>query len=178
MKPGRKRKAKPITLPGRVTLAAIERAERAERMKETKVVLMQPHRRGSNATECESALGRFWLAHCHGNRLLIDAGEAWARLKRQYRRAWGIITENAPGEPGSHANDLTVEAVQKMGAQIDRIEAKLSRPMSILFAINRLVIEGRDVSGKFATGDAIIGLRILAIELCGMKPDHPFHGGS
>lgn len=30
MKPGRKRKAKPITLPGRVTLVAIERAEKAD----------------------------------------------------------------------------------------------------------------------------------------------------
>lgn len=177
MKPGRKRRPRPVTLPGKVTLADIERAEKAQRMAETATVLAQPHRRGFAGTEAESALGRFCLRHTPGNRLLIDAGEAWARLKRQYRRAWGINTENAPGEPGSHAHELTMEAAQKMGAQIDRIEAKLSRPMSVLFAINRLVIEDRDIAGQPTTGDALIGLRILAVELCGMKPDHPFHGG-
>lgn len=171
---GKKRRA-PITLAGQPNMVArLAAAERATRMAETALVLSQPHRRGNGSQECATALGRFWLSLKTSDKTLMDAGEAYARIVRQYRRAWGIATESVPAEPGSDPRPPMLLAVQKMGAQIDRIEAELTRvSCNVRFAVTRLVIEDRDLSGC-ARGDAQIGLRVLARQLGLLKADHPF----
>lgn len=177
MKPGRKRKAKPITLPGRVTLAAIERAEKAQRMAETITVLQQPHRRGSNATECASALGRFWLAHKF-DRVMLQAGEEYGAVVRRWRAVWGLKDASVAADGASTGLGPSAATVRSWRATIDRVENRLVRASpEIRFAINRLCLDDRDISAH-AIDDAKAGLRIIANELGLVGPNHPFHGSA
>jgi hypothetical protein len=176
---GRKRKAGLRELNGRLlrpTVAQMAERERAVRMAETHLVLMQPHRRGDDRPECVTALGRFWLNLKTSDRTLLHAGESYAGLVRRFRAAWGMKEAVAPPEglrTGEGPSDRTVRAWR---AQIEAIEGKLSQAShQIRFTVNRLVLDDKDLTDKQAMLDAQLGLRIIAIEL-GMASgkDHPF----
>lgn len=175
MRPGRKRRAPRVTLPGKVTLADIERAEKAQRMAETATVLSQPHRRGFAGTEAESALGRFCLTLGTIGKDYQRAGEQYGALVRRWRSAWGAKTSNpAPDVPGSGEgpSDARVRAWRE---EIDGIEAMLSRiSITVRFAVNRVCVDEFDVLPQSKL-DARHGLHALAIHLGIISSrTHPF----
>lgn len=176
---GRKRKTGKREPSGRLqrptTMEALNAANAKKAIAETSVVLMQPHRRGSDARECATALGRFWLNLKTDNRVTLNAGEEYAGLVRRWRAAWGAKDGTAPSEgagTGEGPSEGTVRAWRK---QIDKVEAALDRAScQIRFTVSKLVIDDRDLETRQERADALLGLRIVAIELQLLGPSHPF----
>lgn len=158
---GRKRK-RPISLPGN-TLAHLAAIERANRMAETALVLSQPHRRGSNATECESALGRFCLTLGENGRSYLRAGEQYGALVGRWRAAWGAQQRNpAPATPGT-GEGPSDSRVRAWRAEIDEIDGMLNAiSCPVRFAVVRLCVDERDILPS-AHLDARHGLHCLAV---------------
>jgi hypothetical protein len=44
----------------------------------------------------------------------------------------------------------------------------------VRFAVNKLAIDDHDLESAQARADALLGLRIIALEVGMLKPDHPF----
>lgn len=176
---GRKRKTAAREPNGRLkrpTVDMLNEMNHAKAMAETATVRAQPHRRGSDAPECSSALGRFWLGLAINDRTLLHAGESYAGLVRRWRAAWGAKEASVPAEGMTTGEGPSEKTVRAWRAEIDRIEAKLTQAScAVRFAIDRLVVEDRDLMLQSKL-DAHLGLRIIAIELgmLGGRRDHPF----
>jgi hypothetical protein len=79
------------------------------------VVLDQPHRRGNTDQRCESALGRFVIAHRLAPEL-FDAGQEYAAVVRSHRRLLGLpgVLSNGPGL-GHRADDPDIaEKIERL----------------------------------------------------------------
>lgn len=175
---GRKRKAglrEPSGKIRRPSLQALADLERSKRMTEMATVLAQPHRKGDTRQECATALGRLWISLKTDDPSLLHAGEAYGRLVRRYRRAWGLKTENMPREPmADEPEPTTMAEVEKWRAQIDHIEFRMmGTSFEVLSATRRVAIDGVDLVGK-SRNDALIGLRIIAVAWGMVPKDHPF----
>lgn len=174
-RPGRKRKPGSREANGqlkRPTVDMLNELNRAKADQETALVRAQPHRGGSDKPECSTALGRLWLSLGYTDRTLLQAGEDYAGLVRRWRAAWGAKDGTSPSEgagTGIGPSDATVRAWR---AKLDGIEAKLIRAShAVYLATNRLVVDDREVNRPM---DVVLGLKIIAVEMGMIKPDHPF----
>lgn len=139
------------------------------------VVLGQPHRNGSEAKECATALGRFWLRLKTDNKVIYQAGEHYAGLVRRWRAAHGMVSAQAPEETFGTGEGPAWATVQGWLRDIRKIEAALDRAGCVIrFAVNRLVIDDRDPIDRQAEQDALVGLRIIALEVGLLGRDHPY----
>lgn len=177
---GRKRKPgqrEPNGRPQRPTQSVLNELNQREAMKVKSVVLMQPHRNGSEAKECATALGRFWMAlRTPDNRLPLLAGEGYADLVRRWRAAHGIAAAAAPEEATGTGAGPAWSTVQGWLRQIEDIErALLKASGNVLLATKRLVVDDLDPETRQQHFDARVGLNIVAIELGLVGKDHPFH---
>lgn len=162
--------------PQRATQAVLNEINQREAMKVKNVVLMQPHRRelkDPDSEHAECALGRFYLAN--GNKIALEAGRHYAGLVRRWRAAHGMASAHAPEESTGTGEGPAWSTVQGWLRDIRRIEAALDQAGPVIrFAVNRLVIEDRDPVDRQAALDALLGLRIVALESELLRPDHPF----
>jgi hypothetical protein len=180
-KRGRPRKSGHRETNGRLqrpTLEQMRAIETAQRLRETDVVAMQPHRRWARNPRdpiLESALGRFIEA----NRLraeLLHAGRSWARKFRVWCLIHGVRAPY-PVTPGAGGGgpDMAPEEIDRINRTIDAIEARLKERGQIAYLGARsLCLDDADISTE-VTADAIAGLVVVAVEL-GRLPakDSPF----
>jgi hypothetical protein len=103
----------------RPSRAEMERQARIAAEREARkiigVVLDQPHRRGNTDQRCESALGRFVIAHRLAPEL-FDAGQEYAAVVRSHRRLLGLpgVLSNGPGL-GHRADDPDIaEKIERL----------------------------------------------------------------
>jgi hypothetical protein len=161
---------------------AQERADIAARKarQETAFVENQPHRRGfadKSDPWLESELGRF----CRLRKLrreLFDAAMEWANIVRLYRVAWGAPVDEHHGGPGS-GQGPSGATLAGWKAQMLAIEEALYGDQGTnkarYSATKALVLDGKAPSRELEQF-AIDGLRIVAIELCGMTArEAPHH---
>lgn len=121
---------KPITLPEREgngrqkrpSRAELERLRKEAILREERrvigVVLDQPHRRGNRDQRCESALGRFVIAHRLAPEL-YDAGQEYAAIIRQHRRLIGLPSSHSNGPGMGYSNDDP-----EIAAKIERLRVR------------------------------------------------------
>ena len=98
-------------------------AQKAAEESEMRVVLAQPHRRGSRSQLAECPLGRFCLEH-KLDRELFDAGEAYATLKRRWLAAWDTPLPDRLGGSGGDIDKETLDRWRELitaweGAMLD-----------------------------------------------------------
>lgn len=160
----------------RPTLAQLVEADRQQRMAETSVVMMQPHRRWAKEPDhpwLAYSLGRFCLRHGLRSEL-HDAAKEWQDTYRRWRAAKGIPDPNHVQTIGSGQgpSDATVEVWWR---DIERVEDALREyGQGPLLAMKHLILDEQDLP-EDAAADSIVGLRIIAVKL-GRLPEkaHPF----
>jgi hypothetical protein len=138
------------------------------------VVLMQPHRRGSEAKEAASALGRFWLRMKTDNKVIFHAGDHYAGLVRRWRAAHGLAPAHPLEEPDGGVSDGPAwSTVQGWLRDIRKIE-RLLDGLGARSAVDRIVIDDLDPPNPASEAAALMGLHAIALEVRLVKPDHPF----
>jgi hypothetical protein len=141
--------------------------EEAEQREAMKVVLAQPHRRGSDDERLGTALGRFCEGHkpyALGNHLFA-AGECYGRLVYEYKNAMGFLVPGwAPSENGYA--DLTEE--QQQARKELAIQRKADADMIVIpisirlpFLLEMLTCDDRDLP-EVQTAVLVKGLTALA----------------
>jgi hypothetical protein len=156
-------------------LAQITEADKRARLSETAQVVAQPHRSWApdpNDPRLESALGRFIIRHKLRSEL-FDAGDHYADVYARWCAAKGIPhPRRRHMVGGGHGpSDATVNAWWR---EIEGIEAALRRYGKAYIHVRHLCLDDEDLSPE-ATADAIVGLRVVAVEI-GRLPEraHPF----
>lgn len=158
------RKARPKAV------AQIEEANRAREEVEMATVLAQPHRLGNRSQKCESALGRFCLAHKLREEIYSAGGE-YASLKRKWRAAKGVPMSERMSGVGVEPDDATVYA---WGARIDRCEEAILDCQDIdpraygpaaIGCVEWLVVDDKDLPATIELPDVFAGLLALTLAL-------------
>jgi hypothetical protein len=179
-KRGRPRKSGHRETNGRLqrpTLEQMRAIETAQRLRETDVVAMQPHRRWAKNPRderLESALGRFVLAHGLRSELL-DAGLSWAKQFKRWCQIHGVRAPYPTTPRGGGGADPEDDEIDRVNRTIDAIDYELKGRGQIAYLGARsLCLDDADISTE-ATADAIAGLVVVAVHL-GRLPRgaHPF----
>jgi len=164
---GRPRKSGPREANGQIQRpSVIERRERAAREAECvmAVALRQPHRRGNRDQALGDALGRFVRAH--GLRQeLIDAGETYTRLLRQWRLENAVpLFENRTSR-GAAPDPLMRAENDALRRQVIAMEMAMHRAgPNALPAVKRLAVEAKEIDDS-QTEVATDGLMALGVWL-------------
>jgi len=161
----------------RPTLAQMEEIERRKRLAETASVMAQPHRAwaGKQAGHhwLASALGRFCIRHKLRSEL-FDAGAEWTGIYRRWRAAKGIPDPNHSQTIGGGLgpSDAIVDGWWR---DIERVETALRQHgQGTFLSARHLLLDDSDLPDE-AAADAIVGLRVVAVELGRLpKGAHPF----
>ena len=171
---GRKPKPGPREPNGRLkrptTMAALNAMADAARLREQKVVLAQPHRRGEADPKAESPLGRLCLRH--GLRAeLYDAGLSYGSIVACWRSAKGIpmATDRGVGGYGDGPSEATVRRWQTQMLEIERAVSRCG--IEALLVLRTLVLDEAE-PGIERDGLAVLALRAAAVEL-GLMREHP-----
>jgi hypothetical protein len=148
----------------------IEQHQKSVEEAEMRVVLAQPHRRGSRSQLRENALGRF----IEDNRLrmaLYNAGREYGALKSKWRAAKGAPMPDRLGGSGA---DIDAAIVIAWGRTIVRCEDAVMSCRSIdpraygpaaLGYVEWLCCDGKDFPQNGDWRDATCGMLVLAVEL-------------
>lgn len=162
----------------RPTRAQIEAADKQARLAETAQVAQQPHRRSApdpRDPRLSTALGRFVIRHGLRSEL-FEAGSEWSAIYRRWRAAKGVPDPLHSSDIGTGVGPSKA-IVDKWWRDMERVEAAL-RPygQGALLGARSLCMDDCDVTDA-AAPDAIVGLRVIAVEMGWLaKSAHPFLG--
>ena len=150
----------------RPTVAERDKLAKLKEQAEMQTVLAQPHRRGNTDQRCASALGRACMA-LGLPQSYYDAGQNYAALRRRWRAAKGIPTDERLGiGSGAGPEDGTVEGWEREIEQIWR--ALHSTGPGVMTLTDRLACDEFDVLGE-GLEKARLGLECLARHYHGEK---------
>ncbi len=182
---GRPRKAGAREANGRLqrngTVAQLREAERAARLKETSVVLAQPHRRAAIDPAhpwAGTAVGRLLLPRLAAapgeTQMLFEAADAWRRMVRRLWRAKGVVDVNSalehdpadtPGRPADLSDAEIDERSRALAARVERLRRFMVEASTPGFAaLHDAALFDRDVTAD-AEGETVKALERLAVEL-------------
>lgn len=106
------------------TKAAIEAADREQRLKVQKTVMDQPHRQGSTDQKCATALGQFCMRYklreeCY------RAGEEYGLLHRRWQIVVGGIKPEGHKSSGNAQEEVTQELARAITRRVEDAESAL-----------------------------------------------------
>jgi hypothetical protein len=160
----------------RPSLAQIKEAERKQRLAETAVVMAQPHRawaRDPGDPRLASALGRLVIRHRLRSEL-FDAGSEWTGIYRRWRAA-SAIPDPLHSQSLGGGLGPSDRLVASWWADIVRVENALRQyGQGAYLGVRHVLLDDADLPDE-AIADAIVGLRVVAVEMGRLpKGAHPF----
>lgn len=106
------------------TKAALEAADRAQRLKVQKTVMDQPHRQGSTDQKCATALGQFCMRYKLRDEC-YRAGEEYGLLHRRWQMVIAGIKPEGHKGSGNVQEEVTQELARKLTSRVEDAEDAL-----------------------------------------------------